>query len=134
MSDVACVLSGYEMLRPKTLPLRHAANTMMATDDRPDIDCRPGAAELLLQWPAVRALVVEAATQLRSVFGRSAGFALERFDDPEAEEPTTQLYLLVCTSEELSDAMAALRRFDEQWWIDNVPRAQGRLVIDLEPA
>jgi len=122
--------------RAKALPLQLLAGGPTTPPDESlprGTDYREGSLDLFLKWPGIRPLVVEATSVLRKIFGTEVQFALERFDDPEATEPTTQLYLLVRAPMDLQQAMALFRQFDEQWWIENVQRAQGRLVIDLEP-
>lgn len=42
------------------------------------------------------------------------------------------LLLFIKTSLNLESALTRLDRFDDEWWVANAPRAEGKLVIDVE--
>lgn len=75
------------------------------------------------------ALVNEATGELLTRFP-GADLRLEVVADPDYGG-WDQLFLGVVAPGGGDDAMEALRRFDEQWWIHHVGRARGRLCVDL---
>jgi hypothetical protein len=92
---------------------------------------RAGARDLLLRWPELREVIPDAFEMLKDSFGASAQIVLDRFDDPEAEEEASILYLVVRTELEAHAAREAMDRLDE-WWLMNEERANGHLQISLE--
>ncbi len=88
-----------------------------------------GVGSLLLKEPELVDLVNEAAAQLLS-FIPDAHMRLELLIDPDYGEGE-QLFLGVSTSLEDKKALAALRRFDQEWWVHNDCRSRGLLCIDL---
>jgi hypothetical protein len=85
---------------------------------------------LLAKSPEIVPLLAEACEQLRRSFG-DAVFELERVDDPEAPAGEPMLFLVIRSHLDPGDADAALRQFDEGWWIDNLHRARGKLEFTL---
>ena len=94
-------------------------DTCIAVVDQADVD------RLLQSEPDLRPLINEAAEQLRTRIP-DARFELKVLIDPEyvGEE----LFLGVATD---LDEEEALDRFDREWWVHNVRRGRGLLVIDL---
>ena len=84
---------------------------------------------LLGEQPHLAPLVREAAEQVLNFFP-DARLSLEQITDPEYGDGEE---LLLGVSTELPDdeASAALRRFDQEWWLHHVQRARGLLCIDL---
>jgi hypothetical protein len=88
---------------------------------------------LLRENPRLIPLLDEACGKLRELFGTDATFELERFDDPESSRIKPTLFLTIRTDAALSEADATLRRFDDEWWLDNLHRAGGELEFCVEP-
>ncbi len=59
-----------------------------------------------------------------------ANLRLEVTTDPEAPE-ATHLVLSIASAGSVNRALTRLRRFDDEWWIDQIHRARGKLVITL---
>lgn len=95
-------------------------------------ELREGAGAILAADAPLRAFVDETCAEIREVFGTSGELAIARYQDPDAPESGPSLYLLVRTTLEASIAGPLLDRFDEAWWLDNAPRAQGKLEVSLE--
>jgi hypothetical protein len=92
-------------------------------------DAEQGIGRLLRQEPELAAIVREAASQLVR-FIPDARLTLDLLADPE-DDSAEQLFLGISTGLAEDDALAALRRFDQGWWVQHVGRAHGRLCIDL---
>ena len=45
-----------------------------------------------------------------------------------------QIAICIHTSLPPRDALARLREFDEDWWLDNLSRARGLVTIDVAPS
>ena len=56
---------------------------------------------------------------------------LEIVADPDGADDS-QLVIFVPTKLEPQEAMAHLERFDENWWLDALDQARGKLCITLE--
>ncbi len=76
-------------------------------------------------------LLFEARIHIERHFGWYAPAFLEVVSDPEAPDDR-ELYALIGTELPPGQALAKLERLDEQWWLDALPRAKGKLCIDLE--
>jgi hypothetical protein len=87
--------------------------------------------EFLRSRPVLAPIVREACWQARRVFGSDTTLGLEVYADPEVPGARESLFLLVHTTLEAPEARALLDRFDEEWWIDALPAAQGLLGITL---
>jgi transcriptional regulator with XRE-family HTH domain len=87
---------------------------------------------LLGEEPGLAALVREAADRLVTSIP-DARLSLELLVDPDNGE-CEQLFLGVTTNLQEGDALEALRRFDQEWWVRQAHRARGRLCIDLRDA
>jgi hypothetical protein len=57
---------------------------------------------------------------------------LEVVQEPDAMEASPELFLYVQTRLPVAEARAKLAELDEGWWLDALPRAEGRLSIALE--
>jgi len=57
--------------------------------------------------------------------------ALEVIADPDSTDDQ-QLVLFVVLQDTPAEAFANLQRFDDEWWLDAIDEAQGRLCISLE--
>jgi hypothetical protein len=79
--------------------------------------------------PDLAPLVSEAGDQLAR-FIPDARLKIEPLPDPDYGDGE-QLFLGVHTMLPGDEALEALRRFDQEWWVLNAGRAQGLLYIDL---
>jgi transcriptional regulator with XRE-family HTH domain len=86
--------------------------------------------QVLTEIPGLAALIGEAADQLMRFFP-DARLKLKAMTDPDETEPGDELILGILTMIKHDEALAALGRFDSDWWIPNIGRTQGRLNIDL---
>ena len=57
--------------------------------------------------------------------------SLEIWNDPEIED-NAKLLALIRTKLDPEEALDVMESFDREWWIENRPRTQGELVIDVE--
>jgi hypothetical protein len=78
---------------------------------------------------ALAPILLESVPYLAECFGSDASFALEIMSD---EGPPTAIYALVLWRWDRAVARAALQRFDEHWWMNNLKKAAGRIVFDYE--
>ena len=79
-----------------------------------------------------RALVyvlLEGVPYLKDCFGTETPLALEIMSD---EGPSRSIYALALWRGERKESRAALHRFDEIWWMNNLKKAGGRIVFDYE--
>ena len=75
-------------------------------------------------------LLVQAVIVIRLLFGELP-LALEYVDDPEAEgDDGLELHISGLVSAD--EALSVLDRLDEEWWLDALPLARGRLSITAE--
>src|SRR5205809_6984386 len=80
--------------------------------------------------PELARLIAEASEQLRGTIP-GAQLRLTLSSDPDyGDRP--ELFLGVWSQMSEDEALAALRRFDQNWWVHQVARADGLLCIDLE--
>ncbi|MSQ14691.1 MAG: hypothetical protein EXR50_02365 [Dehalococcoidia bacterium] len=98
-------------------------------DDRLVISDKAEVDRLLDKEPGLAVLVDEAIAQLIN-FIPDAHLRLEFLTDPDYEDGE-QLFLGVSTRLQDDQALEALHRFDQEWWVNHVHRAHGLLCIDL---
>ena len=94
-------------------------------------ELRASAEEFLRAWPDLRSVLDEAAARARQIFG-PVPLAVERRDDWDSPAEDPALFLYVRTSLEGAVAADLLRRFDDDWWLDNAARAHGRLHVSVQ--
>lgn len=76
-------------------------------------------------------LLFEACEEIGKCFGSAARIVLTAERDPDSDDAVT-LYALASTRLSPKDANEALERLDAEWWLDAMPRARSRLMIDVE--
>lgn len=79
--------------------------------------------------PFLVPLLHEAAPVLRSYFP-DAALMLDEADDPEVTDDS-QVVLSIVASSSVEQSEERLSRFDAEWWLERMPRAQDRLFITL---
>ncbi|MBL7075352.1 TIGR04255 family protein [candidate division KSB1 bacterium] len=84
----------------------------------------------LERYPFLVSLLLDAYKEIGNYFPYSQVF-LEVITDPEATEDS-QLVIFIATNLAPDKADDRLERFDEDWWLDALDRAQGKLCIDME--
>jgi transcriptional regulator with XRE-family HTH domain len=113
-------------------PLRVRPITVPATslvDERISIVDDEEVSRFLQAEPDLLPLINEAAEQLAG-YVPDAHLRLDHLVDPEGEDE--QLFLGATTGLPVDESLEMLRRFDQEWWIHNVRRAHGRLIIDVD--
>ncbi|MBC7250165.1 MAG: hypothetical protein H5T62_07760 [Anaerolineae bacterium] len=84
----------------------------------------------LEECPFLIPLLLEAHYEIEQHFSPSQVF-LEVITDPE-ETNSTQLLASIATGLDPDEALDRLERFDEEWWLDALAGARGKLCIDVE--
>jgi len=107
----------------------HVARGRASLDRRIAGGDAPATSRLLHEDPNLPPLLSEAADQLLR-FISDARLSLAVLEDSDYGDDE-QLFLGVATALEEGEALEALRRFDQEWWVHHVGRARGRLCIDL---
>lgn len=77
------------------------------------------------------ALLLDAYFQIAKHFGPQPYVILEVITDPEAEN-YSELFAFIRTSLPPDQALHKLHRFDDEWWLDEAARAEGKLCIHVE--
>jgi hypothetical protein len=76
-------------------------------------------------------LLLEAPEQIGRFFS-DAALSLELVVDPESSTNDRYLVLSIHTQFESGEALSRLRGLQEQWWLDQLNKGQGHLVLNLE--
>jgi transcriptional regulator with XRE-family HTH domain len=118
---------------PFTAPVNGAAADL-SLDARITVVDEENVERLLRSTPDLAPLVNEAAEQLSRYFP-DARLQLRHMFEPEGDEEELILGALtnqeVDTDPDVDEAMAALDRFDQDWWLLNMRRANGLLIVTL---
>ena len=125
-SAIARIETGQDDARPATI--RKLADALRV-EPRELAAERMDREQLLREDAALAALVEEAKSRLRG-FIPDARFRTRLESDPDYGGDE-QVVLGVSTDLPEEEALAALRRFDREWWVQEVTRAGGRLCVDL---
>ncbi len=102
----------------------------LLADDRITVIDEASVLRILQKDPGLADLIREAADELVAIVP-DAELRLEYLVDPE-DGAAEQLFLGASTDLDVRVALDALKRFDQTWWIHNVRRANGRLIVDLD--
>jgi hypothetical protein len=86
-----------------------------------------GFEEFLSNEPVLRRLVREAAERLPAYFPETS-MRVELRHDPKWPAPP-ELVLAVVTALPLTEAFTRMEQFDDDWWLDAMPNADGLLDI-----
>jgi len=87
--------------------------------------------EMVQQHPYLHPLIEAGKIHARRVFGTDTLFTYEVYTDPDVGGDE-QLYVMMQTSRDVNEALALLRTFDETWWLDAMPAANGMLSFALD--
>ena len=82
--------------------------------------------------PQLVPLLLEARENVERVFGSDAPVVLAVVENPEAADSLPELFVYIQTPLPVAAAREKLEQLDEEWWLDALPRAGGRLNIALE--
>ncbi len=93
---------------------------------------RPREVSSFLQaHPFLFPLLVEAHGKIAEYFEPSTKPILEVIADPESED-SQELFVLILTHDTPEEALSRLDRLDQEWWLDVLPQARGKMTIDVE--
>jgi len=76
-------------------------------------------------------VLVEAYSHIQAQFGSGAPAVLSVISEP-ANPQSAELFVLISTSLPVGQALAAMRRFDEEWWLEVPEYHTGTLNFDVE--
>lgn len=82
--------------------------------------------------PFCETLCLKPMLKIRSLFGAEPRLLLQILEDPDDETEQQQLGLVIETSADRHSARTMLRKLDEQWWIEAMPKAANLMTISLE--
>lgn len=81
--------------------------------------------------PFLVPLVEEAAREIKKrISEEDVWVVCELFTDPESDEEL--LFLLIRSNLSSAQGDALEHRLYEEWWLDQMPRANGKMVISVE--
>lgn len=83
------------------------------------------AQEILNRRDDLLQLITEAYEVLKVYFGSSVNYTLNIFEGEE-------LILSVISDKGVDQMLKSMDNFDEYWWLDNINRANGDLIITME--
>jgi len=87
----------------------------------------------IFEHPIIVPIFEEIYPKICEVFGKDLmGIKLEIFSDPEATIAENQLYILAQTRLNAKVAIEKLERFENEWWLDNIHRANDLISVDVE--
>jgi len=81
--------------------------------------------------PVVVELLLEAWRHIDSCFAPAPQVRLELVQDPE-DDAEPELFAYIRTSLSVEEALAKLRQFDDEWFLDRVHRVAGQLEFSVE--
>ena len=85
----------------------------------------------LRENPFLLDLLIEAHKKIQQYFGPHTQVTLEVFTDPEAKD-FQQLFALVHASPPSEEEDDPLESLCDEWWLDTLPAALGKLIISVE--
>jgi hypothetical protein len=89
--------------------------------------------DFVREHPEVVAPLLDAVAVVPRYFGPGRRLVLEVERDREARDHTL-LFALIQTDLDVDSSLEALRRFDEEWWLDALQRANLKLMFSIEYA
>jgi hypothetical protein len=91
----------------------------------PDVDA------FLERYPFLLPMLKEAVDPLMKIFGETTFLSVTVEADPEVDD-WDYLVVAVLTTLPAEEAQAKLDTFGTTWWLEHLPRAQGKLLFTLE--
>ena len=117
---------GSDTASGRTLPpVASAGQTPPVDDFDPEVDA------FLTRYPFVVLLLKESIAPLRKIFGDQTMLSVTVETDPEVED-WEYLVIAFRTTLPADQAQAQLDTFGASWWLDALPRAQGKVLFTLE--
>ncbi len=83
------------------------------------------------RFPFLTSLLLDASNALSQIFPDNVIYRLEVAHDRE-DENIEELVCFICTDLDPDEALAKLDAFDEEWFLDNIGKTNGRLIFTLE--
>ena len=105
--------------------MARAGPTSPVEDFDPEVDA------FLTRYPFLVLLLKESVGPLWEIFGDPTTLSVTVETDPEVED-WEYLVIAVRTTLPADQAQAQLDAFGAAWWLDTLPRAQGKLLFTLE--
>lgn len=87
--------------------------------------------DVLTKHPYLIPLLLEAHEVIPRYFDLTEPVVLNVIYDYDAEEEQRELYAYIPIKASHEEARRRLRRFDEEWWLDALERANDLLTIDI---
>jgi hypothetical protein len=106
-------------------PVASAGQTPPVEDFDPEVDA------FLNRYPFLILLLKESVDPLKAHFDETAILSVTVETDPEVED-WEYLVIAVRTTLPADEAQARLDAFDAAWWLDALPRAQGKVLFTLD--
>ena len=75
--------------------------------------------------------LIEAAKEIKKVFGNNTIIELEKVIDPEIEDDIT-LFAYIQTNLSVDEALSKIDKIEDNWFIENLHRAKGRFNFDVK--
>jgi len=85
----------------------------------------------LCAYPQLVEVLLDAHVYLQKYFGTEPKVTLKVVGDPEVEG-MDELFAYILTSLPVDEALARLNRLDEEWFLDQLDRVDGRFNFNLE--
>lgn len=76
-------------------------------------------------------LLEEIPRQIRRVFGKKQSLRLAFFFDPE-DPSYHRMSVAIPTSLPVEKSSSLLKKFDDEWWMENERKSRSKILIDLE--
>jgi len=123
-----------EILTPKVRMLQDRSSSLEAVgflSGYYEVEPTDDLSEMLVRWPDLASLALEARPHLVNHFGNQARLLIESTRDPET--PSDQRVVVTVRADlEPEEALKQLNAFYEAWWLGAMDRARGRLVFNVE--
>ncbi len=121
----------------KQLPTASSAQETISFEESPDLEdlyelAGDEVEDFIREHPVLQDLVYEAHAEIRSLFGAEPRLLLKVLEDPDDESEQAQLGMVIETSADRDSARTMLRKLDEQWWVEAMPKADNLMTISLE--
>ncbi len=120
------VSSGISDLRPNTQPRAGLDADVL---NRQYVMFKAETIRKFVSEHRLRSMLLEARKHLDKAFGNEAIKKLEIIRDDEGSET---LFCSVIVRDNLRQAKVALRRFDDEWWLERIGKVAGTLNFDIE--
>lgn len=86
--------------------------------------------EYLVAHPPLIDFLQDSYPHLLRCFGPDVTYVLEVVEDPEGDH--RNLFVYICTSLEIEQALSGLDKFDDEWFLNQIGRLNGSVNFNLE--